>query len=190
MANQGTPRPLCNAIDTISRPAVLAVLIAIYLVFPLYIFPTTAGDMAQLPLDLRFAYSPTEAYELLAILGPQGRESYMFGTTVVDVAYAICYTLMFAVWLTLLFRGHSRFTCAWAVAPMVVFVIDMVENTGIALMLSNYPSEFHGLALATSITTTCKWLLAGPLILTTLGMSIFRSGQWLFSQGKKNPPLH
>ena len=184
MQDKAKLQRLCEAIDRISRPALLAVFIGIYLVFPLLVLPLTAGDMTQLPLDLRFAYSPTEAYALLAFLGPQGRENYMLGATVVDVAYAVSYTFMFSVWLTLLFRGRSRFSCAWSVAPIVVFVLDMIENTGIATMLAFYPREIYGLAIATSIATTCKWLLAGPLILTTVGMSLWRGGQWLLSKGK------
>lgn len=179
MGNKPSSFWLCNFIDRISRPSVLIVLMLIYLAFPLYLFPVAAGGFEHLPLDLMFAYTPTEAYAQLAAFGPTGREDYMFGTTVIDVAYAVTYSFMFSVWLTLLLRGHSRYLCILSMLPFAIFVIDMMENTGIALMLANYPEQIFPLAYATSTATTCKWLIAGPLILFTLGLSLWRIGRFL-----------
>ena len=132
-------------------------------------------------LDLMFAYTPGEAYALLASAGPDGREIYALRTLPMDVAYSVSYSFMFSVWLTLLLRDRTRFYRALSMLPFAIFIFDTIENSGIALLLANYPRELYWLALATSVATTVKWLFAWPVILLSIGLSVWRSGQFLLS---------
>ena len=169
---------LCRFIDRISRPAVLAVIMCVYLVFPLFLFPNATSEFKQMPLDLMFAYTPEQAYAQLTAFGPEGREHYAHSTITVDFAYPIVYTLMFCVWLTLLFRNSERFRCTVIMLPLAIFTLDIMENSGILIMLANYPSEYYWLALATSVATTLKWLCVAPTVLLAIGMSGWRALQY------------
>ena len=168
-------------IDRISRPAVLVVLMAVYLVFPLYLFPAAAAGSEHMPLDLMFAYSPEQAYAQLASFGPEGRANYARSTVSVDLAYPVIYTLMLAVWLCLLLRGRNRYCSYISMLPFGAFVFDLIENAGILLMLGAYPTEIHALALVASIATTLKWLFAVPIVLFVLGLTFKRGAQFAFS---------
>jgi len=161
------------------------VLMAVYLAFPLVLFPLAAGDLDNMPLDLMFAYSPEQAYSQLATFGEQARANYARSTVTVDLTYSMVYTLLFAVWLSLLLRGRSRYCSYLSMLPFVIFIFDIIENTGILLMLANFPHEIYWLALATSIATTIKWLIAVPVVLFTLSLSLWRGLQLLTSRAPK-----
>lgn len=165
----------CTALEKISRLPVLAVLIVLYLVFVLYIFPNSAFDMDTGPLDLKFSYSPETAYEMIEAYGEEGRASYARAAMTVDVAYPIVYTLMFMVWLTLALRSanvSSSRRCFISMLPLSVFVLDLIENTGIVTMLKLYPEKYETLAMATSFATSAKWSAAAVVILITLGATL------------------
>jgi len=161
---------------------------AVYLVFPLFLFPHAAGGSNSMPLDLMFAYSPEQAYAQLASFGEQGRVNYARTTVAVDLAYPVVYTLLFAVWLCLLLRGRNRYCSYLSMLPFAIFVFDIIENAGILLLLANYPREIYWLALATSVATTIKWLIVAPVVLLTLGLSLWRGIQFLNSRAPLGVP--
>ena len=170
---------LWKFIDRISRPMVLAALVPVYLIFPLVLFPAAADGFDKMPLDLMFAYSPEQAYSQLASFGPEGRANYAASVISVDLAYPVIYTLMLAVWLCLLLRGRNRYCSQLSMLPFGIFIFDLIENVGILLMLANFPTEIVALALLTSAATTIKWLIAVPVVLLVLGLSIKRAVQLL-----------
>jgi hypothetical protein len=47
-------------------------------------------------------------------------------------------------------------------------IFDLLENTGIVIMLSSWPQQLHGLANATVFFFWIKWTLAGICILLIL----------------------
>jgi len=127
------------------------------------------------PLDLKFSYSPETAYEIIEAYGEEGRVSYARGAMTVDVAYPIVYTLMFMVWITLALRSaNMNLTrrCFLSMLPLSVFVLDLIENTGIVAMLKLYPEKHETLAMATSFATSAKWSAAAVVILTTLSATL------------------
>ena len=48
-----------------------------------------------------------------------------------------------------------------ALLPVPVLVSDYLENTGIVLILTNYPNELTAVAWLTGFMTTMKWIMAG-----------------------------
>jgi len=170
----------CHWLSGISRLPVLLVLICLYLVFVLVLFPALGGDSDVAPLDLMFSYSPEQAYKLIEAYGPQVRHDYIISALTLDVAYPLTYSFMFAVWLTLLLKTGSRMTCAIRMLPFAVLLLDLLENSGIVVMLINYPQRLDMLATATSIATSLKWIFASVVIILTLGLSLFRFFRYLF----------
>jgi hypothetical protein len=164
-------------LEKISRVPVLAVLVVLYLVFVLYIFPNSAYETEVGPLDLKFTYTPDTAYQTIEAYGEEGRARYAVSAMTVDVGYPVVYTLMFAVWITLALRGSKLSPARQHFASMLpfsVFVLDIMENTGIIAMLKTYPTRHDTLAFVTSLATSAKWSAAGVVIALTLVVTMHR----------------
>jgi len=179
---------LCQWLSRISQPAVLMVLIALYLVFVLVLFPALAGDGEVAPLDLMFSYSAEEAYQQIEAYGPTVRHNYAISALTLDVAYPLTYSLMFSVWLTLLIKGKSKLVCTIRMLPFVVLLMDLLENSGIVIMLLNFPTRLDSVATATSVATSLKWVFAGVVILLTLGLSLYRLLQLISQRHRQRKP--
>jgi hypothetical protein len=161
---------LTTALSKISSLRVLVVLIALYLVFVLYLFPNSAYESAAGPLDLKFTYTPDTAYKTLEAFGEEGRAQYARGAMTIDLAYPVVYTLMFAVWLTLVLKNApQKFNPKGTVPllPLTVFIFDLTENAGVIALIKTYPDRHDAVAWATSFATTSKWLCAGFVISLT-----------------------
>lgn len=162
----------CQWIIRLSRPSVLMTLIGLYLVFVLVMFPAFGGDGEVAPLDLMFSYSPDQAYQQIESYGAEVRHSYAITALTLDVAYPLTYSLMFSVWLSLLLKSQSRAACAIRMLPFAVLLFDLLENSGIVMMLLMFPERLDLLAWATSLATSLKWVSAGTVILLTLVLSL------------------
>jgi len=168
----------CQWLNKISRPSVLVLLIVLYLVFVLLLFPALSSGSGAAPLDLMFSYSPTQAYDLIESYGPDVRHSYAISAMTLDVAYPLTYSLLFSVWLTLLLKSNGRMACVIRMLPFVILIFDLLENSGVVVMLIRYPQRLDTLATATSLATSLKWVFAVTVIVVTLGLSLnklFRS---------------
>ena len=130
-------------------------------VFNIFIMPSLAGSENIIPLDLQFAYTPERAYELMDSYSDEAREQYVMGEITKDVAYPVVYTLFMSLTLMLLYPTNWKL--AWL--PYVIFLADMLENTGIVTMLLNYPAQLTMVAWATSIFSTIKWSLVLIVVL-------------------------
>ncbi len=145
-----------------SKLALLLFLLVI--VFNALIMPGLAGKERVEPIDIQFAYSPEKAYSLIESYGDETRAEYRRGLMTLDVLYPVVYTLFISIALMVLFPGNYKL--AWA--PYFAFAVDIFENAGIVTMLSYYPEELRAVAIATSIFTTIKWILALILVLILL----------------------
>jgi hypothetical protein len=129
--------------------------------------PNLAGDQQAVPIDLQFAYSPERAYELVNSYSEETRYNYMIGEMTMDVLYPVVYTLFLSLTLLLLFPKNQKL----ALIPYVIFVADMLENTGIVTMLYNFPKELYTVAMLTSVFSTIKWsVVAIALLLLIVGL--------------------
>ena len=170
----------CQWLNRVSRPSVLVVLIVLYLVFVLLLFPALSGGSGAVPLDLMFSYSPGQAYSMIDAYGPQVRHSYAISAMTLDVAYPLTYSLLFSVWLTLLLKSNSGVACTIRMLPFVILMFDLLENSGIVVMLASYPQRLDMIATATSVATTLKWVFASTVIILTLGLNLFRLYRYLW----------
>lgn len=127
------------------------------------------------PLDLMFAYTPTEAFAHIAALSDEGRQAYRLFLVTADFAYPVSYTLLFA-WLIVMLKRKTRWQEARfpVILPLLVFGFDMLENTSVVALLSAYPDQPVSLALAASIFTTLKWVMAGVSILAIIMLVVLR----------------
>ena len=142
----------------------LIILFAMIMVFNLLLFPLfmPANDDTK-PLDIMFAYSPAEAYEVISSLGDAGRQNYIKGLLFLDFIYPVIYSLFLGFSIFLLYRNPLL-----SASPLLILLSDYIENTGIIIMLSLYPSEIVSIAWITSFFTSLKWTLAGLAVLVTL----------------------
>lgn len=142
-------------------------LLLLVAIFNVVIMPNLAGDQQAVPIDLQFAYSPERAYELVNSYSEETRYNYMIGEMTMDVLYPVVYTLFLSLTLLLLFPKNQKL----ALIPYVIFVADMLENTGIVTMLYNFPKELYTVAMLTSVFSTIKWsVVAIALLLLIVGL--------------------
>lgn len=131
----------------------------------------TSLTQKAMPLDLRFAYTPTDVRELFGELGPSGLDAYAHFLMSYDVIYPISYLLMIGWAIALLLRKRpSRLIL---VAPGI-FVFDMFENLTIVAMAWLQPEFWDGLAIAASAFTSIKWILVVFALGTLLWLSVTR----------------
>lgn len=127
------------------------------------------------PLDLKFAYSPAEAFATIDAFTDQGRAAYRLFLLSADIAYPISYTLMFGWAIVLLARGTRLAPVSWPlIPPLLLLGFDLLENTSIVALLSAYPAKSMALAIAASVFTTLKWIMVGVTIAVLLGLVIMQ----------------
>ena len=163
-------------LDRITNLRSFVVLVALYLVFPLYLFPNSAYESDVGPLDLKFSYTPEEAHATLGAFGEEGRARYARAAFTLDLAYPIVYTLLFIVWLRLVTREALSGSCAYLAltfSPLSVFVFDLLENTGIVLLITRFSDEPDPFARFVSVATSVKWISAAAVILLTLASTAY-----------------
>jgi len=108
--------------------------------------------------------SPEVTYQLLSDYGEAGRRATVRLHLLLDMLYPISYTLFFSTCFTLLGHSLSIFPRLWrwaALLPWLVGCSDLLENTGIIIMASSYPSRLRLVARITSVAT---WLKLGGAI--------------------------
>ncbi len=142
----------------------LIILFTMTVVFNLLLFPLLMpADDDIKPLDIMFAYSPEDAYEMISALGDAGRQNYIKGLLFLDFIYPVIYSLFLGFSIYLLYREILP-----AVSPLLILVSDYIENTGIIIMLSSYPTGLITIAWITSFFTSLKWILAGLAVLVIM----------------------
>lgn len=123
------------------------------------------------PIDLQLFYTPEKVYSMVESYGEAGRASYRTFLLTGDIIYPIVYTLFFSLFITWLFqRGFPPKSKMQAlnVVPLGGWLFDLLENLGIATMLSVFPSTPDALAWITAIATLIKWLFAAATIVLML----------------------
>lgn len=166
------------------------ILLVLYLFFAAYALPHAAASLQEAsgqpdfkPLDLRFGFTPEEAWQALDVLGPSGRASYRFAETVTDIAYPLTYGLFFSL---LIFFGFAKSggrlaRMRWlGVLPLVGTLFDWLENLGIVQLIDAYPARADGWAQFALRMGEIKWIFAFIGIAGSLTGLI----GWLFA--KKN----
>lgn len=115
-------------------------------------------------LDTLFYYSQETAYQQLKAYGEYGREVCLFSTLVLDSFFPLIYG---AFWAILLGKLLGKTTYRWLVLlPLLVIIIDYLENTHTAILLINFPEVCPLVVYWGSIFTMTKWLLIALVMLS------------------------
>lgn len=143
-----------------------------------YIMPVASAIMALaannsvMPLDLMFFYSPAKAFAMIEKYGEAGRAIYMKIELTADIIYPIVYTLFYGLLISWLMQRAYKSDSPmqkYNLMPVGAWFFDLLENAGIVLMLTMYPSQPAALAWLTMIVGSFKWLFA----VGSIGLSLF-----------------
>lgn len=121
------------------------------------------GEMVQL-LDTIFNYSQEQAYQHLAAYTEQGRAVYLFSVLFLDTLFPLAYGIFLALLLAFLLEKTSFRIIT--LLPLLLILVDYIENSHIALLLINYPEQMPQVAYTGSLFTSAKWILIGILLLS------------------------
>ena len=145
-----------------------------------YIMPVAGGILALaannsvLPLDLRFFYSPEQAFALIEKYGEAGRAIYWKIELTADIIYPVIYTLFYGLLLSWLFHRAFRPESSmqkWNVMPVGAWFFDLLENVGIVTMLTMHPTRSAILAWLTMMFGSLKWgFFAITVVLVLIGL--------------------
>ncbi len=139
-------------------------------------FPKIFSVPGNYPLDLKFGYSPAEAYKLLSDMGGKGRTVYLLSEIIIDWPYAVIYTFVYSVVIIAVyknFRFSFRKYLIWA--PLFLGIFDLLENSGIVLMIALFDYKITAPAYAASMFTKLKWSFAVLTFLLVLIGLILKS---------------
>ncbi|GAB3265858.1 hypothetical protein GCM10027347_33880 [Larkinella harenae] len=125
------------------------------------------------PIDLLIGeVNPAKIQQMVADYGPEGRAVYAQGALIDDTIYPIVYTFFFCIILSLLHRRRATGSGPlFNIFPLVVLVLDLVENALIITLLNGYPTPLPTLAVGCVIATNMKWASFGvTLVLAIYGL--------------------
>lgn len=115
-------------------------------------------------LDLKFGFTPDEAYNMLSNYGEEGRKYYFFAEAVIDIIYPIIYTITNVLLLSYVFRkgfAANSFIQQLNIFPILATIGDFAENAGIITMLNTFPERADGAASFASNAGIFKWIAFG-----------------------------
>ena len=102
---------LTRLLNRLANWKTIVVLILIALPFNWVIFPMRSARLQELAgksisiIDVMFAYTPAQVYELVPAYGEQGRQLYALTELTVDLVYPILYNLLLSLLMAIIFRG-------------------------------------------------------------------------------------
>ena len=170
-------------ISSIADWKILTVAILLYIFFGAFVMPNGAKKFKELSggkdvkiLDLQFSYSPDSARVYLADYTPEARDyAIKFGLGA-DSFYPIAYTFLLVIIVALIYKSPDPKGTIWRnvhLFPLVILVVDYLENIGIASLHFYYPSIADWQIRLASSLTTLKWSLA-ILIIPLVVFGFFR----------------
>jgi len=128
-------------------------------------------------IDFLIAYTPEQAYDMIAAYGPQGRQYYATIALTLDVLFPFGSAFVFSLILTHIFHRAFRekgVLQRTLLVPPAAMVADLLENVTIATMLLSYPRQLPPVALAASAFSTVKWTaVAAQLALVAIGLIVW-----------------
>ncbi len=160
-----------RTLDRFANWKILLLLLAVYVSFPAYWLKNAEATINQLagktigPVDLTIGFDPARTLGMIADYGPVARSYYTRVELTIDLIYPLVYSFLFAVVLTLLFRGRAYKLFRWVtLLPFVSLLFDYLENATIVGLLSSYPSQSYPLVVLCEIFKLVKWLSFGLVV--------------------------
>ena len=125
-------------------------------------------------LDLKFGFTPDEAYNMLSAYGEEGRKVYFLIEACIDIIYPIIYTITNLLLLSFVFkRGFpaDSFIQKLNILPLLVIIADLAENSGIITILNAFPERADSAANFASTAGIFKWITFGiSIVLFLIGL--------------------
>jgi hypothetical protein len=134
-----------------------------------------AADAADAPLlDNRFAWTREDAQSFLSALGAEGRGLYGLVLTL-DAVYALTFAAagaLLLVWISARTLFPTNPLRLVALIPVLAGALDLLENAGIAILLSTFPPVPPSLAAMLGLVTAAKLVLVNlSFALAVLGLA-------------------
>jgi len=136
------------------------------------------------PIDLQFFYGATTANEMIASYGDAGRAAYRTTELTADLLFPIVYTVFMALSISWLFqRAFDKGSAAQYLnlAPAGAWLFDLLENIGVVIMLSTFPTQSFLAAFLTSIFSGLKW----AFVFFSVILLLFGAVTYIFSRFRK-----
>ena len=128
--------------------------------------PSLLKSSGGLPiLDMRFWYTPVEAYRLFDALGQAGRAENRLLYLSVDIVIPLLSSML--LWSTIS-RGALR---KWRYFALLGGSCDYLENVDILILLASYPTHLDSLVTVTALFTQLKFVFYGlGIVLAIIGL--------------------
>ncbi len=124
-------------------------------------FPKLFSVKNSYPLDLKFGYTSYEAYSLLNQLNQHGRKIYLLSELLIDLPYAVLYSLIYSIIIIALFNNSKiKFHKYFLWFPFLIGFFDIIENLSISLMILFYSHKLKYLGSFAGTVTLLKWIFA------------------------------
>lgn len=174
-----------NILNWLLRPAVLWILLLIYIAMGFGVMPRTAAKIESYSrhlqvLDLELNYTPQQVQLLFEMLGEEGRAVYRSVELTEDFFYPLSYGLLLSLGIVYFFQKSFPKIPQLAllgIFPLIAMGFDYAENFLIASMLSSYPLISNHTVYMASSATTLKWgfvMLSLLLIFTALFIHLLK----------------
>lgn len=163
-----------------AKGGLILFLLALFFLFNLVVMPSGKNLMGGPAhevgsIDLTFGASPASLLDRVEAYGPQGRAVYRIFTLTADVAYPIIYSLFMGLAITYTFRRifpEKSWLQKLNLVPFGALLFDILENIGIASLMTAYPQRLTLLAGYTVVMNFIKWILAGAsTLLVVIGFT-------------------
>jgi len=161
----------------LAKPVWILLLILLFVITISVVFPagkTLLGIPPELEsLDTTLTYSPKQAFELLETYSPAQRQVYALTHVTLDLLFPVVFTLTLGAVITYftnsVFQPNSRWRGLY-LFPLVLFCLDMLENSLVISLALTHPNSPQILAAAAGAVTLVKWIAAG-LTMTAVAVS-------------------
>jgi hypothetical protein len=132
-------------------------------------------------LDVAPSFTVDGVYKRLADYGEQGRESYSFRNTTVDIILPLSLLPFFYLLMLKAVKSaalHGILVTLLLAVPFAYVFFDLFENAAVLILLDNYPTRWNSLAAVLPYATSVKRafsLLAILIPLAILGTGVVRA---------------
>jgi hypothetical protein len=129
--------------------------------------PLADPTLVNMSLDGQFAYTPEQAFSMVASYGDAGRVQ-MIWIHLADFILITLYTLMFCLSISWLFQRGFKLDSRMQrlnVVPILGGFFDAMENVWIITMILVYPAQPIAVAWLSTISTMGKYIMGIPIVL-------------------------
>ncbi len=110
-------------------------------------------------LDLYFGFDKEQVVSLFGSVDEKTRKFLAFGA-VLDSFYAIFYGLFYFYVLKIMLGKLNYVNTPWVYSPLLLSFFDLLENTGIFMMIKQYPDINETFINLFSFFNQMKWIMA------------------------------